>query len=156
MSQHKAEIIWKRSGSDFSYKNYSRNHKWVFQNGLKVEASATSQFLGDESKVDPEEAFVASLSSCHMLTFLAICSRKEISVENYADSAVGYLEKNEEGKLVIARVELHPKIEFGEGGDLSTLELEGLHQQSHHECFLANSVATEITTIIEQGRRGHS
>ena len=151
MSQHKAKLIWKRLGSDFSYKNYSRNHEWEFQNGLKVEASAASQFLGDENKIDPEEAFVASLSSCHMLTFLAICSRKGIIVKSYTDNAVGYLEKNEEEKLVIARVELHPRIEFGEGVHLSIAELEELHEQSHHKCFLANSVTTDITTIIEQG-----
>jgi len=147
MSQHKAELIWKRSGSDFSYQNYSRNHEWSFQNGLKIEASASSQFLGDENKIDPEEAFVASLSSCHMLTFLAICSRKGIQVESYADNAVGYLEKNSNEKLVITRVQLHPKIEFVDGINLSIEELEELHNQSHHECFLANSVSTEITTI---------
>ncbi|MEM9443943.1 MAG: OsmC family protein [Verrucomicrobiota bacterium] len=155
MSQHRAEVIWKRSGSDFSYKSYSRNHEWAFQNGLKIEASAASQFLGDENKIDPEEAFVASLSSCHMLTFLAICSKKGIPVESYRDNAVGYLEKSDEEKFVVTRVELYPAVEFGEGTNLSIGELEELHEQSHYECFLANSVTTSITTIIEQGSGGN-
>ncbi len=149
MSQHRAEIIWNRSGHDFGYPNYSRNHEWAFQNGLRVEASAAAQFLGDDTKIDPEEAFVASLSSCHMLTFLAICSRKGIVVESYTDDAVGYLEKNESRQLVITRVQLHPKVEFGAGVDVSKAELEVLHEQSHHECFLANSVTTKITILLD-------
>ncbi|MEM1156764.1 MAG: OsmC family protein [Verrucomicrobiota bacterium] len=149
MSEHVAEILWKRSDQDFDYEKYSRNHEWKFQSGLTIEASATSQFLGDDTKIDPEEAFVASLSSCHMLTLLAICSRKDILVESYTDNAVGYLEKNEAGQLVISRVELHPSIEFGAGVDMSKAELKALHDQSHHECFLANSVTTKITTILE-------
>ena len=142
-------------GRDFDYKNYSRNHEWSFENGLVVEASAAAQFLGDENNIDPEEAFVASLSSCHMLTFLAICSRKGIVVENYTDNAVGYLEKNDEQKLVITRVELHPNITFGAGIEICTTELEELHEQSHHECFLANSVTTKITTIIAPDKPHH-
>jgi len=155
MSQHRAKLTWSRMGRDFDYKNYSRNHEWSFQNGLVVEASAAAQFLGDDNNIDPEEAFVASLSSCHMLTFLAICSRKGIVVENYTDNAVGYLEKNNEQKLVITRVELHPNITFGAGIEISTTELEELHEQSHHECFLANSVNTKITTIIAPDKPHH-
>ena len=149
MSQHETELTWQRNGRDFDYQSYSRNHEWSFQNGLKIEASAATQFLGDENKIDPEEAFVASLSSCHMLTFLASCSRKNIVVESYVDNAVGCLEMNQEQKLVITKVELHPKVKFSDAVIVDSTELETLHEQSHHECFLANSVTTEIKTIIE-------
>jgi len=149
MSEHKASITWSREGHDFSYQNYPRNHQWSFGNGLSIEASAASAFYGDKTKVDPEQTYVASLSSCHMLTFLALCSKKRILVERYVDHAVGFLEKNSDGKLVISRIELHPEIEFGTGIHLSTNELEKLHALAHHECFIANSVKTEIKTIID-------
>ena len=101
MSEHRVNLVWQRDRSNFEYKTYSRNHYWKFENGLEIEASATSQFLGDTSKIDPEEAFVASLSSCHMLTFLAICAHERLIVASCEDHAIGYLEKNEDGKLVI-------------------------------------------------------
>jgi len=150
MSKHKATLNWNRAGADFDYKSYSRNHSWEFKDEVTLEASAASQFLGDPSKVDPEDAFVASLSSCHMLTFLAICSRKGIVVESYLDEAVGFLDENDAGSLVITRVELNPKTIFGDGVKVSLEELHELHEQSHHECFLANSVRSVITTNIEQ------
>jgi organic hydroperoxide reductase OsmC/OhrA len=149
MSEHRSTLIWNRDGSLFDYRSYSRNHLWKFENGLEVEASATSQFLGDASKVDPEEAYVASLSSCHMLTFLAVAARKKLTVDSYEDHAVGYLEKNEEGKLAITKIDLHPKVIFEEGLSVSHEELSSLHELAHHECFIANSVKTEIKTIID-------
>jgi organic hydroperoxide reductase OsmC/OhrA len=149
MSEHRSELIWKRDGTLFDYRSYSRNHLWKFENGLEIEASATSQFLGDASKVDPEGAYVASLSSCHMLTFLAVASRKKLTIDSYEDQAVGYLEKNEEGGLVIRKVLLHPKVVFEEDVSVSHEELISLHEFAHRECFIANSVKTEIETIIE-------
>lgn len=150
MSEHRANLIWYRNSPDFDYKTYSRNHSWKFQNGLEIEASATSQFLGDASKIDPEEAFVASLSSCHMLTFLAICANRGLTVDSYEDHAVGYLEKNENGKWVIKRVDLHPKVSFEQSILVNNEELVNLHDHSHRECFIANSVKTEIKTVIEK------
>ena len=148
MSKHHSKIELSRAGRAFDYDAYSRNHWWVFKGDERIEASAAAQFLGDPKKMDPEDAFVASLSSCHMLTFLAICSRKGLSVESYSDEAVGFLEKDEVGKLVITRVELHPKVCFSGDVEVSNDLLRELHERSHHECFLANSVKTEITTII--------
>ncbi|MEM1222565.1 MAG: OsmC family protein [Verrucomicrobiota bacterium] len=148
MSEHKVDLSWNRGDRGFEYRQYSRNHQWLFPNGLKFEVSAAAEFLGDTTKVDPEAAFVGSLSSCHLLTFLAICSRKNILVESYVDQAVGFLEKNQEGKLVITRIELHPIIHFGDGINLSRAELEALHKQAEDECFLANSVTTKMETII--------
>ncbi len=142
MSEYRVNLVWRRDRSDFEYKTYSINHFWKFKNGLEIEASASSLFWGDASKIDPEEAFVASLSSCHMLTFLAICAHKRLMVASYEDHAVGYLEKNGDGKLIINRVDLHLKIEFDNNTPVS-------NDRSHHDCFIANSVKTEIKTIIE-------
>jgi organic hydroperoxide reductase OsmC/OhrA len=149
MSEHKMTLSWKSDGSEFSYKSYTRNHTWEFSNGVQVGASAAAAYLGDPDQVDPEQAFVASLSSCHMLTFLAICAMKNITVESYIDKATGYLEKGDSGKPVLARVELHPRIVFGGPEQPSHEELVQLHDKAHHECFLANSVKTEIRTIMD-------
>jgi len=149
MSEHKATIAWKRGDKQFQYETYSRDHTWTFEGGVEVPASAAPAFLGSEERVDPEEAFVASASSCHMLTFLALAARKRLVVERYTDAAVGFLEKNEDGKLAITRIELRPKITFGGSGAPSAEEIERLHHLAHENCFIANSVRTEIAVAKE-------
>ncbi len=149
MSEHKAHLTWNRNGADFAYKTYSRNHIWTFDNGAKLEASAATQYLGDPGCVDPEQAFVASLSSCHMLTFLALASFQKLTIESYEDEAVGHMAKNDAGKMVIGLVDLHPKIVFAEGVNPSREQLEKLHHKAHEECFLANSVTCDIVTHID-------
>jgi organic hydroperoxide reductase OsmC/OhrA len=144
MSVHGANIVWQRNGHDFAYESYTRNHVWRFTNGTEVAASAAPEFLGDPSCVDPEAAFVASLASCHMLTFLAIAARKRLVVDSYSDDAIGYLEKNEDGRLAMTRVELRPKIAFGEGSEPDADALKRLHESAHRQCFIANSVITRI------------
>ena len=103
---------WSGDREDFSYQTYTRNHSWSFEGGSRVEASAAPGFLGDESRVDPEEALVASLSSYHMLTFLAVAAKKRHVVDSYTDDAPGFMEKNTEGKLAITRVVLRPRVVF--------------------------------------------
>lgn len=143
MSEHHATIAWARSSPGFTYAEYNREHEWRFAGGRTVPATAAQQFLGNGLDVDPEEAFVASMSACHMLTFLAICARKRIVVDRYEDAAVGYLEKNDQGLMAVTRVELAPRIDFaGECPDETVLV--DLHHASHRECFIANSVRTEI------------
>lgn len=149
MSQHKATLTWKRGEDDFGYKNYSRNHDWSFGPESSIVASAAAQYLGDDTKVDPEQAFVASLASCHMLTFLAIASMKKIGIESYTDEAIGHLEKNAAGNMAITRVELRPEIEFSEGSQPDRETLEKLHKLAHQQCFLANSVNCEIVTLLD-------
>jgi organic hydroperoxide reductase OsmC/OhrA len=144
MSEHKATIAWTRGGRDFTYEKYSRDHAWSFDGGVRVAASAAPTYLGNPELVDPEEAFVASVASCHMLTFLAIAARKRLVVESYEDAAVGHMEKNADGRLAITRVTLSPKIAFGSQAP-SAEELAHLHEQAHENCFIANSVRTEIT-----------
>jgi organic hydroperoxide reductase OsmC/OhrA len=146
MSEHKSKISWQRDSNDFTYDSYNRDHHWQFENGVSIEASSAPDFLGTADRVDPEEAFVASLSSCHMLTFLAICARKRIVVESYQDNAVGFLEKNADGKLAISKVILSPRIKFA-GETPSADVMHKLHDRSHHECFIANSVHTQIIVI---------
>lgn len=144
MSEHKAHIKWKRESADFAYKNYNRDHEWDFGHGIVVPASAAAAFLGNEKLVDPEQAFVASLSSCHMLTFLAVASQKKLIVDSYDDEAVGILAKNEQGKMAITEVTLSPRITFS-GTKPDEKTLHELHEFAHRECFIANSVTTKVT-----------
>lgn len=144
MSEHKVTIEWKRETPDFAYETYNRDHDWTFDAGVTIRASATPAYLGSESCVDPEEAFVASLSSCHMLTFLAVAARKRYVVDDYHDEAVGVLEKDAQGRLAITRAILRPKVTFGGQKTPTTEELRQLHDQAHHSCFIANSVKTEV------------
>jgi organic hydroperoxide reductase OsmC/OhrA len=146
MSEHKAKIVWSRDGKDFTYKTYSRDHKWI-ANGNEIPASATPQYLGSPNRVDPEAALVSALSSCHMLTFLAVAAGKGFVVESYEDEAVGHLEKNASGKFAVTRVELHPKIVFGGAKQPGQADLDALHDKAHKECFIANSVTTDVKVV---------
>jgi organic hydroperoxide reductase OsmC/OhrA len=149
MSEHTATIAWRRETPDFAYETYNRDHDWSFDAGITVRASANPAYLGSERCVDPEEAFVASLSSCHMLTFLAIAARKKLVVDAYHDEAVGVLAKDSAGRLAITKVTLRPKVTFGGEKVLGDEELRRLHDQAHHAGFIANSVKTEI--VVEMG-----
>jgi len=144
MSEHKARIEWKRTSEDFEAASYTRDHTWVFENGVEVAASAAPDYRGNPERVDPESSFVASLSSCHMLTFLFLCARRHFTVDSYADSAVGYLEKNPEGRMAVTRVELKPRVQFSGDVGPSSEELSQLHERAHRDCFIANSVTTQI------------
>jgi organic hydroperoxide reductase OsmC/OhrA len=144
MSEHAARIAWARGSTPFDYESYSRDHAWGFPDGVTLRASAAPEFRGGHAAVDPEEALVAAASACHMLTFLAIAARKRIVVDAYEDDAVGILEKNGEGQLAITRITLRPRVTFAEPGAVSEEELEKLHDGAHRNCFIANSLRTEI------------
>ena len=144
MSEHRASIVWQRTSQDFTYLTYNRAHDWRFA-ATTVPASAAKEYRGEESRVNPEEALVASLSSCHMLTFLAVAAKRKLSLDSYHDDAVGVLEKNAAGKLAITRVTLRPKIQWSAGVTVSAEVLAQLHHDAHENCFVANSVTTEIT-----------
>lgn len=145
MSEHKVTLTWERGDTPFEYQKYPRDHSWKFDGGHEMTASAAPAFLGNPKNVDPEEAFVASLSSCHMLTFLAIAAKQKFVLDQYVDEAVGHMEKNAEGKMAITRCELKPKIKFSGDKQPSAEELEKMHHAAHENCFIANSVNTEIT-----------
>lgn len=148
MSEYVAKIEWQRGDQEFTGNKYSRAHEWVFDGGLKVPASSAPSVvplpMSVEENVDPEEAFVASLSSCHMLWFLAIAGKKRFIVDSYVDNAVGYLEKFEGSKMWISKVVLRPQIKFSGDKQPSSEELEQMHDAAHEYCYIANSVATEI------------
>jgi organic hydroperoxide reductase OsmC/OhrA len=148
MSQHEATLSWSRGGRGFGYEEYPRDHTWKFDGGTEVRATAAPDYRGNPALVDPEEAFVAAIASCHMLTFLAIASRKRLVVDRYDDAATGFMEKNADGKLAITRVVLRPKIAFA-GPAPSAEELARLHESAHANCFIANSVRSEIVVEAE-------
>jgi len=145
MSEHHCRVSWSRGDHDYTYETYPRDHDWSFPGGVSVAASAAPDFLGNPARVDPEEALVAALSSCHMLTFLALAARKRFVVERYEDDAIGTLEKNQDGRLAITRVVLRPRIVFGGENQPDAAALEKLHHTAHDHCFIANSVKTEVT-----------
>ena len=144
MSEHRVIIDWKRETPDFAYDSYNRDHAWHFDAGIVVRASAAPAYKGSETCVDPEEAFVASLSSCHMLTFLAIASRKRLTVDSYRDQAVGILAKDSAANMAIIKVTLRPEVKFSGEKQPTSEELRQLHDQAHHACFIANSVKTDV------------
>ena len=151
MADHRATIHWQRTSPDFTYDTYNRAHEVRFKDGAVVlPSSSAPEFRGDPERVDPEEAFVASLSSCHMLTFLAICARKRIVVDAYDDDASGRLEKGERGKLWLARVTLRPRVRFAAGVTVDKATLDDIHHRAHEDCFIANSVKTEIGVEVRE------
>lgn len=145
MSEHSATVTWRRTSESFDYEAYNRDYAWSFDAGIQVRASAAPAYRGDPDCVDPEEAFVAALSGCHMLTFLAIASRKRLIVDAYEDHATGFLEKNVDGKPAVTRVVLRPHVRFGGSVVPHRDELARLHEQAHHGCIIANSVLTTVT-----------
>ncbi len=153
MSEYTAIIRWNRhEGEAFNDNKYSRGHVWEFDGGVKVPASSSPHVVplpySVEENVDPEEAFIAALSSCHMLVFLSIAAKRGYVIEEYVDNAVGIMEEDSTGKISITRVTLRPKIAFI-GERQPTLEqLEKMHHLSHENCFIANSVKTVVTTEI--------
>ena len=141
MAEHRITLNWEKGDVPFTYDAYPRNHTIAFKNGQEtVIASASPPYKGDASKVDPEDMLVAALSSCHMLSFLAIAAKKKLTVNSYQDDAVGFLE-NDGGKLWMTRVMLRPKVAI----DTDAETLAHIHHLAHEACFIANSVKTEVT-----------
>ncbi len=147
MASHIATIRWERNGATFSDKKYNRAHTWKFDGGAEVPASSSPHVVplpySDPAGVDPEEAFVASISSCHMLWFLSIACKRGFVVESYDDDAEGQMEKNAEGKLAVTMVRLCPKVTFLSPGP-DDMTFRAMHHEAHEECYIANSVKTEI------------
>ncbi|NWH08821.1 MAG: OsmC family protein [Alphaproteobacteria bacterium] len=144
MSEHRATIAWKRTTPDFGYDTYNRQHEWVIEGGLAIPASSAPEYRGHKDRLDPERALVGALSSCHMLTFLAIAARKKFVVDAYDDDAVGVMTKNEKGKMWVSHVTLHPRITFGGDHRPSAEEIAAMHHSAHENCFIANSVMTQV------------
>jgi organic hydroperoxide reductase OsmC/OhrA len=148
MSEYRSVVEWRREGAVFTDNRYSRGHRWKFDGGVEVPASSSPHVvplpLSVAAAVDPEEAFVASLSSCHMLWFLSIAAKRQFVVESYRDEAVGVMAKNESGKLAMAVVTLHPEVRFTGHRRPARGDIEVMHHEAHEQCFIANSVRTEV------------
>ncbi len=141
MAEHHIALTWEKGAAPFTFEAYPRNHTIAFKNGREIlTASASPAYRGDEGKPDPEDLLVAALSSCHMLSFLAIACKKKLMVESYQDHAVGFLE-NDGKKFWIARVILRPKVAIAADAQM----LAQLHHLAHEACFIANSVKTQVT-----------
>jgi organic hydroperoxide reductase OsmC/OhrA len=140
VAEHHIALNWERGVAPFNYDAYPRNHAITFKNGAPVIFSASPAYKGDATKGDPEDMLVASLSSCHMLSFLGVAAKKKVTVDSYQDDAVGFLE-NDGGKLWIARVVLRPLVK----SDADSALLAEIHHLAHEACFIANSVKTVVT-----------
>ena len=154
MSSYTATVLWTRQPSEsFKDNRYSRAHLWSFDGGISVDASAAPGHVppatAKPDAVDPEEAFVASLSSCHMLFFLYYAARYGAVVDRYEDVATGVLGKTSQGRSWMAQVTLNPKVSWGEGKIPSAADLAALHHSAHEDCYIANSVKSEV--IIQAG-----
>ncbi len=151
MSVYSAQVVWNCDDSEFIKRRYSREHKWLFDGGIEVTASASPHIvplpMSSEQAVDPEEAFVAALSSCHMLFFLDYASREGVAVVNYCDRARGIMERNSQGNITMNRVILNPEVTY-DGTVPERAVQEALHHKAHGSCFLANSVKTRIEVNI--------
>ncbi len=148
MHEHKATIQWQDTGPDFLKGRYSREHTWTFDGGLSVAASSSPSVVplpwSNVANVDPEEAFIASLASCHMLTFLWFAAKDGFQAASYHDEAVGVIGKNERGAMWVSAVTLRPQIAWNGEKTPTPADLDRLHHRAHEECFIANSVKTEI------------
>lgn len=145
MSEHRARIVWSRQTPDFNYDTYNRDHVWHIDGGVDIPASGAPEFKGHHDRCDPERALVAALSSCHMLTFLAIAARKRFVADAYEDQASGVMTKNAKGKLWVSHVTLRPRVTFSGEKQPSKDEIDQMHHAAHENCFIALSVLTEIT-----------
>ena len=149
MHNYEARVTWTRGANEkFTDNRYSRAHEWAFDCGIALKASSSPSVvplpLSAADAVDPEEALVASTSSCHMLYFLFFAAKRGFTVERYEDRAVGVLEKNQGGKIFMSRITLRPHVAFSGDKVPSADELAALHHSAHDECFIANSLKSEI------------
>ena len=155
MSHYTAAIRWERGAQPFLDNRYSRAHVWRFDGGVEVPASSSPSVvplpMSRADAVDPEEAFVASLSSCHMLWFLSIAAKRKFIVDAYEDQAEGLMEKIAEGKLAMTRVTLRPLVTFSGAALPDQIQLEALHHAAHEQCFIASSVRSEV--VVESRYR---
>lgn len=147
-SRYTANVAWSRGDGRFTDNRYSRRHRWRFDGGIEVPGSASPHSVplpySSADAVDPEEAFVASISSCHMLWFLSIAAKRGVVIDEYVDEAEGFMEKDADGRMAVTRVVLHPRIVMGDGG-ASQDDVAAMHDEAHHACYITNSVKTVVT-----------
>lgn len=148
LMNYTATIAWERGDAVFTDNRYSRRHLWRFDGGLEVPGSSSPHSVrvpySDPGAVDPEEAFVASLSSCHMLWFLWLAASRGFVVDRYVDGAEGVMAKDERGRMAMTTVTLRPRVRFSAPSQPTPEVYQALHHEAHEACFIANSVLTEV------------
>jgi organic hydroperoxide reductase OsmC/OhrA len=148
MSEYTAEILWQRGEQAFTDNRYSRAHRWRFDGGADVPGSSSPHSvplpLSDPAGVDPEEAFVAALSSCHMLWFLSIAAKRGFRVDCYRDLAVGTLGQNSQHQWCMTAVTLRPQVDFSAAPQPTPAEIDAMHHEAHAQCFIAHSVTSQV------------
>ena len=151
MATYTATVHWQRGDQDFAGGKYSRGHRWIFDGGASIEASASPHIVplpySVEEAVDPEEAFVAAASSCHMLFYLHFAQRAGYVVDDYRDDAEGVMARNADGRMAITRIILRPSVRYAGAAPDATTEA-ALHHEAHEACFIANSITAEIETVL--------
>ncbi|KAF0808350.1 hypothetical protein A6D6_00059 [Alcanivorax xiamenensis] len=150
MTEYTASVAWHLPpGADFQYETFPRDHEWTFAGGEVIQASASPDYHGCHSRVNPDEAVIAATSSCHMLTFLSIAAKKKLRVLSYVDRPQGVVDKNAEGRMSITEVVLHPKVVF-DGDEVDEETLRRLHESAHRNCFVANSLKASVSVKPEK------
>jgi organic hydroperoxide reductase OsmC/OhrA len=148
MTEYKSVVVWSRDGATFTDNRYSRGHRWLFDGDVEVPASSSPHVvplpMSVAAAVDPEEAFVVSLSSCHMLWFLSIAAKRGFVVESYRDEATGVMSRSAAGKLAITRVTLRPEVRFDGERWPTADQVVAMHEEAHDRCYIANSVNTDV------------
>ncbi|WHI46018.1 OsmC family protein [Microbulbifer sp. VAAF005] len=154
MSEYTSTVTWKRDEQIFTDNQYSRAHTWQFDGGASIPASSSPHVVpipySVVENVDPEEAFVAALSSCHMLFFLSIAAKRGFVVDEYCDEAIGIMGTDKDGRIAMTKVTLRPSVRFSGEKQPSREQLEKIHHLSHKQCFIANSVKAEVVTEIQE------
>ena len=147
MSEYGATVAWHlKPGASFDYEHFNREHEWTFAGGEVVQASASPDYFGSGNRVSPDEAVIAATSSCHMLTFLSVAAKQGLKVLSYIDQPSGTVEKNADGRMAITRIVLRPRVVFDDA-DMDGPALEKLHDSAHRNCFVANSLNSDV--VIE-------
>ena len=145
MGQHKTRIHWERDTEHFNIKSLNRDHVIRFENGVVIHATSAPEFTGNPDLISPEDLFVATISSCHMMTFLAVASLNKWQVQTYRDQAQGFLEENQAGRIMMNRVILQPQVVFSGSNHPSRKAQEDMHLKERRSGFIANSVRTSIS-----------
>lgn len=148
MSEHSIELDWQRSGAELRPGKYSNAHTVRYNDTYQLRADAAPDWGGDANHTNPEQALAAALSSCHMMTFLALAAKFGWPVAGFQDRAVAYLGKNAKGRMSVTRVDLHPVVSFDAGFEVDDAELEKMHYRAHRYCFVANALADSVEVNI--------
>ena len=144
VSEHAARIEWRRDKPDFDYETFTRDHLIRFSDSVSLQASSAADYSGTAEFADPEQQLAGAISSCHMLTFLALACKWKFVVDEYTDEAVAHLGKNEEGRMAVTRIELNPQVLFAADAAPDADQLAKLHEKAHKYCFVANSVNSKV------------